>query len=75
LLLTAAVAAGKTSIDTAYEIDKLASYLDFINLMTYDFHGGSWENFTGLHAALYARPEQKNGYEVMNSVSDDRRVE
>ncbi|CAF4637343.1 unnamed protein product, partial [Rotaria sp. Silwood2] len=38
LLLTAAVAAEKSTIETAYEIDKIAKYIDFINLMTYDFH-------------------------------------
>ena len=58
LLLTAAVGAGEPTIKTAYEIDKIASELDFINLMTYDFHGGSWENITGLHTGLYARPEE-----------------
>lgn len=43
------------TIKTGYEIDKIAPYLDFINLMTYDFHGGSWENVTGLHTGLFAR--------------------
>ena len=51
LMLTAAVAAGKDTIDTAYEVDKLASILDFVNLMAYDFHG-SWENVTGHQTAL-----------------------
>ena len=51
LMLTAAVAAGKDTIDTAYEVDKLAPILDFVNLMAYDLHG-SWENVTGHHTAL-----------------------
>ena len=51
LMLTAAVAAGKDTIDTAYEVDQLAAILYFVNLMTYDLHG-SWENVTGHHTAL-----------------------
>uniref|UniRef100_A0A8C3XQN3 GH18 domain-containing protein n=1 Tax=Chelydra serpentina TaxID=8475 RepID=A0A8C3XQN3_CHESE len=46
LLLTAAVSAGKENIDGAYEVEIISKALDFINLMTYDFHG-SWENITG----------------------------
>ncbi|XP_048352586.1 chitotriosidase-1-like isoform X2 [Sphaerodactylus townsendi] len=52
LLLTAAVAAGKTTSDKAYEISKISQNLDFINLMTYDFHG-SWEKVTGHVSPLY----------------------
>ncbi|XP_062997962.1 chitotriosidase-1-like [Elgaria multicarinata webbii] len=52
LLLTAAVAAGKETIDKGYEVDKISQLLDFINLMTYDFHG-SWEKFTGHVSPLY----------------------
>ncbi|XP_076075581.1 chitinase-3-like protein 1 isoform X2 [Mytilus galloprovincialis] len=37
LLLTAAVSAGKGTVESAYEIDQISLYLDFINLMTYDF--------------------------------------
>ncbi|XP_071128443.1 chitinase-3-like protein 1 isoform X2 [Mytilus edulis] len=37
LLLTAAVSAGRGTVESAYEIDKISLYLDFINLMTYDF--------------------------------------
>ncbi|KAJ7377108.1 hypothetical protein OS493_030702 [Desmophyllum pertusum] len=51
LLLTAAVAAGKGTIDKAYEISKLGNILDFINLMAYDLHG-AWEKTTGHHTAL-----------------------
>jgi GH18 family chitinase len=35
MLLSAAVGAGKSTIDSGYEIDKISPYLDFINLMTY----------------------------------------
>ncbi|ROL53246.1 Acidic mammalian chitinase, partial [Anabarilius grahami] len=52
LMLTAAVAAGKGNIDAAYEIAEIAKYLDFINIMTYDFHG-SWETVTGHNGPLY----------------------
>ncbi|XP_057310495.1 uncharacterized protein LOC130648459 [Hydractinia symbiolongicarpus] len=51
LLLTAAVAAGYSTIDKAYEISKLGQYLDLLNLMTYDLHG-SWESITGHHTAM-----------------------
>ncbi|KAK9954432.1 hypothetical protein ABG768_016499 [Culter alburnus] len=52
LMLTAAVAAGKGTIDAAYEIAEIAKYLDFISVMTYDFHG-SWETVTGHNSPLY----------------------
>jgi chitinase len=55
-------------IEAGYEIDKLALYLDFINLMTYDFHGGGWENVTGIHTALYARPEEDEQQMAWNQV-------
>ncbi|XP_073678942.1 acidic mammalian chitinase-like [Garra rufa] len=53
LMLSAAVAAGKGTIDAGYEIAEIAKYLDFINVMTYDFHG-SWESVTGHNSPLYA---------------------
>ncbi|XP_031582683.2 acidic mammalian chitinase-like [Oreochromis aureus] len=52
LMLTAAVAAGKGTIDAGYEIAEIAKELDFINVMTYDFHG-TWEQFTGHNSPLY----------------------
>ncbi|XP_072521523.1 chitinase, acidic.2 isoform X2 [Salminus brasiliensis] len=52
LMVTAAVSAGKGTIDAGYEIAKIAKYLDFINVMTYDFHG-TWERFTGHNSPLY----------------------
>lgn len=38
----------------------LARSLDFMNLMTYDYHG-SWENTTNHQAALYANPADPSG--------------
>ncbi|XP_007560825.1 acidic mammalian chitinase-like isoform X2 [Poecilia formosa] len=52
LLLTAAVAAGKGTIDKGYEIATVSNYLDFISVMTYDFHG-AWDSFTGHNSPLY----------------------
>ncbi|XP_076012654.1 chitinase-3-like protein 1 [Genypterus blacodes] len=52
LMLTAAVSAGKGTIDGGYEIAEIAKELDFINVMTYDFHG-TWEQFTGHNSPLF----------------------
>ncbi|XP_071953623.1 probable chitinase 10 isoform X2 [Antedon mediterranea] len=53
LLLTAAVAAGEQYINAGYEIARLASYLDWVNVMAYDFYG-NWGHYTGHHSALYS---------------------
>ena len=52
-LLTAAVSAGRSFIEAAYDIPQVARYLDLINLMAYDYHGG-WETKTGHNAPLFA---------------------
>ncbi|XP_063070826.1 acidic mammalian chitinase-like isoform X2 [Engraulis encrasicolus] len=52
LMVTAAVAAGKGTIDTGYEIPALGKTLDYFHVMTYDFHG-SWEHNTGENSPLY----------------------
>lgn len=56
LLLTAAVSAGKTTIDTAYDVPAMSRILDHIHIMAYDFHG-AWEDFTGHNSPLYSSPE------------------
>ncbi|XP_016067073.1 PREDICTED: chitinase-3-like protein 1 [Miniopterus natalensis] len=56
LLLSAAVSAGKVALDRGYDIFQLAQHLDFISLMTYDFHG-AWRQTTGHHSPLFRGQE------------------
>ncbi|RNA43942.1 acidic mammalian chitinase-like [Brachionus plicatilis] len=53
LLLSAAVAAGKSKIDSSYDLPELSKNLDFLNVMSYDYHG-SWDKNTGHNAPLYS---------------------
>ena len=39
LILSAAVGASENSAKISYDIKGISKYLNFINLMTYDFHG------------------------------------
>uniref|UniRef100_A0A7N5K0L5 GH18 domain-containing protein n=1 Tax=Ailuropoda melanoleuca TaxID=9646 RepID=A0A7N5K0L5_AILME len=52
LLLSAAVSASKYTIDSSYDVPALGQTLDFINVMTYDFHG-SWNPTTGHNSPLH----------------------
>lgn len=47
-----AVAAAEWSARISYDIPRVAANVDSIKIMTYDFHG-SWNNFTGIHGAMY----------------------
>jgi len=64
-LLSAAVAAGIETVDQAYDVPSLSKYLDFINVMTYDFHG-SWDKNVGHNAPLYARPDESSYNKLLN---------
>ena len=61
MLLSAAVSASKSIIDEAYDVETLGEYLDFINVMSYDFHA-SWDGFTGHHSSLYQYNEDAADY-------------
>jgi chitinase len=52
--LTAAIGAGADKIANT-EPGKYAQYMDWVNVMTYDFHG-AWEPNTNFHAPLYHDP-------------------
>ncbi|XP_065923216.1 chitotriosidase-1 [Magallana gigas] len=58
LMLSAAVPAGKTNIDTGYDVPTMMQYVDMINLMTYDFHGGSFDSKTGHNSPLKGHPQE-----------------
>ncbi|XP_021945877.1 chitinase-3-like protein 1 [Folsomia candida] len=59
-LLTAAVSAGIPTIDKAYDVPSISRSLHFINVMTYDFHGG-WESYTHHNSPMDAIPEVDTG--------------
>nr|UCK81489.1 chitinase-like protein 4 [Arenicola marina] len=65
LLLTAAVAAGKSKIDNGYHVPMLARFLDFISIMTYDFHG-KWEKVTGHNSPLYGHENEAGDQRHLN---------
>ncbi|HAT30521.1 MAG TPA: chitinase [Janthinobacterium sp.] len=67
-LLTAAIGAGKDKIDNT-EPALYSQYLDWINVMTYDFHG-AWETTTSFNANLYADPADISTGVVREYVGD-----
>ena len=97
-MISAAVSAGKGTIDAGYEIAEIAKYisclfsmlsiclynrlflvnlisyliylryLDFINVMTYDFHG-TWESVVGHHSPLYKGSHDSGDNVYLNTVS------
>ena len=56
LLLSSAVSPSKTVVDAGYDVPALSKYLDWIAVMTYDFHG-QWDKKTGHVAPLYHHPK------------------
>ena len=54
-------------IDVAYDVPSIARDLDWIAVMTYDYHG-HWDKKTGHVAPFYAHPEDDFAY--FNAVSE-----
>ncbi|KAI5633063.1 glycosyl hydrolases family 18 domain-containing protein [Phthorimaea operculella] len=61
LLLSSAVSPSKKVIDEGYDVPVLAKYLDWIAVMTYDYHG-QWDKKTGHVAPLYYHPDDDYTY-------------
>lgn len=57
LLISFASAADPYKAGNAYELDKVHPYVDWINVMSYDY-GGLWDKFTGIDAPLFGRWEE-----------------
>jgi len=64
-LLTAAIGAGKATIDISYDVPAMYKYLDYVNVMCYDYHG-KWDKKTGHNAPLRARPDEVGGNVFLN---------
>ncbi|XP_041362147.1 chitotriosidase-1-like [Gigantopelta aegis] len=60
LLLTLAAASGTYYISQCYEPKKIIKYVDFMLLMTYNYHG-QWEKVTGHHSALWKHRDDPPG--------------
>jgi chitinase len=64
-LLTAAMSQSPNGID-AIEYDEVNKYVDWISIMSYDFHG-SWEKKTGHNSPLYNNNDPSNSDFNMDS--------
>ncbi|CAH4028204.1 unnamed protein product [Pieris brassicae] len=69
LLLTMAVPAGIEYIQKGFDIKTLNKYLDWMNLLTYDYHS-AFEPAVNHHAPLYPL-EEPNEYSVDNELNID----
>ena len=58
LLLSVAVPAGKDYIDQGFDVKTISKYVDFLNILTYDYHT-AFEPTTNHHAPLKARSDVK----------------
>ena len=61
LLLSAAVSPSKKIIDVGYDVASLARDLDWIAVMTYDYHG-HWDKKTGHVSPFFEHPEDDLTY-------------
>jgi len=59
LLLTAAIGATGQTIDVSYDLARMYSYLDYVHVMCYDYHG-KWDKYTGHNAPLHTRPQDSH---------------
>lgn len=66
-LLSIAAPAGTDKI-VNFDLENMEPYLDYINLMTYDFHGG-WENVTGHQASMKVHPGDSVQVSVESAVT------
>ena len=65
LLLSAAVSPSKKIIDVGYDVASLSRDLDWVAVMTYDYHG-HWDKKTGHVSPFYQHPD--DDYYYFNTV-------
>ncbi|KAI9586702.1 probable chitinase 10 [Glossina fuscipes] len=67
-LLSSAVSPNKKVIDAGYDVTQLSEYLDWIAVMTYDYHG-QWDKKTGHVAPMYGYPGDVENFNVNFSIN------
>ncbi|XP_067211675.1 uncharacterized protein [Linepithema humile] len=72
LLLSMAVPAGIEYIDKGYDVPRLNEYLDFINLLSYDYHS-AYEPAVNHHSPLYPL-EEDNEYNYDAELTIDHSI-
>lgn len=70
--LTIAAPAAPSKVATL-EVSQMSAYLDAINVMTYDFHGG-WENSANFNAPLYASKGDPSPGEIATKFNADSAI-
>ncbi|XP_076234093.1 chitinase-3-like protein 2 isoform X2 [Calliopsis andreniformis] len=67
LILSVAVAAPQAIVDQSYDVVEMAQYVDFVNLMSYDYHFYVWYYpVTGLNAPLFPRSAESGYLSTLN---------
>ena len=67
LTISVAVPASKSIIDRSYRVSQMAKYVDFVNLMGYDFHSFHWYlPLTGHNAPLYSHSDEWPMFSTVN---------
>ncbi|KMQ90450.1 putative chitinase 1 [Lasius niger] len=65
LHLAVALSGYKEVIDKAYEVREISRAVDFVSVMSYDYHG-AWQSKTGHIAPLFGSPGDSNPYYNVN---------
>ena len=61
-MLTAAVSPSSEVVEAGYDIPGLDKYLDYVSVMSYDYHG-QWDGQTGHVAPMYQHQEEHQDQE------------
>ena len=70
LILSIAVGAAESTASVSYDIPSISKYVDFINLMTYDFHGAfDADHKIGHNAPLYPSSSETGLQRQLNIAS------
>uniref|UniRef100_A0A914Z3M2 GH18 domain-containing protein n=1 Tax=Panagrolaimus superbus TaxID=310955 RepID=A0A914Z3M2_9BILA len=67
-IVTIAVSAAASRVNDGYDVPTLSQSVDFINVMTYDFHG-TWETKTGQNSPLFSAPGDTTNFNTAFSMN------